>query len=365
MPNNERTEVSVVCNYDNRDEYGDPLYNDYSGNVVIPSYVTHDGKRYAVTAIGYDHDGAFYQCPQLISLTIPSSVKTLDGPAIRDCENLESVIVQSITPASIGYYTYPFGVLNAKLYVPAGSKDAYEADSKWKEGFKGGIEEYITFSYWNVKNLCLTNWDTNNDGILTMTEAAAVTNLGSVFEGNKDIVSFNELKYFTGVTTISGFDGCSGLTSVTIPNSVTTIGSCAFRGCSKLTTVSIPNTVTTIDDHAFYDCNSMTDVNIPTTVSYIGMSAFTRQNCPILNISISDLVSWNNIRFSEYWGSNYHLVLNGKEIKDLVIPEGITKIGDWAFSYCSGLTSVTFPNSVTSIGEGSFYGSSLTVFRDL
>ena len=116
--------------------------------------------------------------------------------------------------------------------------------------------------------------------------------------------------------------------------SVTSIGNYAFSSCSGLTSVGIPNSVTSIGNYTFGGCYSLTSVHI------------------------SDLAAWCGISFSDY-SSNplyyaQHLYLNGEEIKDLVIPNSVTRIGYYAFEGCSGLTSVTIPNSVTSIGDGAF-----------
>ena len=209
----------------------------------------------------------------------------------------------------------------------------------------------ITFADDNVKALCLANWDNNNDGKLSMDEAAAVTDLGTVFESNSTITSFDELQYFTGLTAIrsNAFYNCSGLTSVTIPESVDSIGPYAFSCCSGLTSTTIPESVTKIGRNAFYNCTGLTSVHI------------------------SNLAAWCNIKFYEdtETSSHYtnpllyahHLLINNEEIKDLIIPDGVTKIGDYTFEGCTGLTSVTIPESVTSIGAFAFRGcSGLTSF---
>ena len=130
----------------------------------------------------------------------------------------------------------------------------------------------IEFTDPAVKSLCVSNWDKFGNGELSKAEAAAVTSLGNVFKDNKEISSFNELKYFTELTVIndSAFYGCSGLTSVTIPESVTSIGNQAFYNCSSLTSVTIPESVTSIGNSAFYKCGGLTSVTIPNSVTSIG-----------------------------------------------------------------------------------------------
>ena len=130
----------------------------------------------------------------------------------------------------------------------------------------------------------------------------------------------------SGVTSIgrNAFDGCSGLTSMTIPSSVTSIGGAAFGGCSGLTSLTIPSGVTEIGDEAFSGCSGLTSLSLPSSVTSIDDGAF--EGC-------SGLTS-------------------------LTIPSSVTSIGDWAFDGCSGLTSLTIPSSVTSIGESAFYGCS-------
>jgi hypothetical protein len=161
------------------------------------------------------------------------------------------------------------------------------------------------------------------------------------------------------VTTIgsSAFSGCAGLTNVTIPNSLTSISSGLFSGCSGLTSIDIPNSVISIEEYAFEGCYSLSSINIPKSVKTIGDLAFAGCN-GLTSVHITDLEAWCNINMNWQGGGPleyaHHLVLNGEEITDLVIPNTITTIGYYAFSGCSGLTSVIIPNSVTSIDNWAF-----------
>ena len=215
-------------------------------------------------------------------------------------------------------------------------------------------ENDIRFEDPTAENICSDNWDTNYDMALSYDEAAAVTDIGNVFR-DKSIVSFDELQYFVGLQTIGSdaFYKCSSLTSITIPNSVTSIGYSAFEGCSSLrefkgkfastdsrclivnnslkafapaglTEYTIPDSVTSIGYSAFYDCSSLTSITIPNSVTSIDYYAFS--HC-------SSLTS-------------------------ITIPNSVTYIGRRAFYYCSKLTSITIPNSVTSIGYEAFYNCS-------
>jgi len=115
------------------------------------------------------------------------------------------------------------------------------------------------------------------------------------------------------------FWGCDGLTSVTIPNSVTSIGASAFAYCRRLTSVTIPSGITSIEPKTFYACFDLTSATIPSSVTSIGDSAFAE----------TSLIS-------------------------VTIPNKVTSIGNWMFAYCTKLVSITIPNKVTSIGKYPF-----------
>ena len=135
----------------------------------------------------------------------------------------------------------------------------------------------------------------------------------------------------------SGFSHCYSLTSITIPNSVTSIGSDAFYDCSSLTSITIPNSVTSIGEYAFLDCSSLTSITIP----FVGES------------STSSDGYFGYLFGAGSYDRNFLFVPTS--LKEVRISDGCTSIGEGAFYDCSHFTSITIPNSVTSIGEYAFY----------
>ena len=206
---------------------------------------------------------------------------------------------------------------------------------------------------------------------------SSVTSIGKyAFSGCSGLTS---VVIGNSVTSIgnSAFYCCTGLTSVEIPNSVTSIGNYAFAYCSGLTSIEIPNSVTSIGDMAFSDCTGLTSVEIPNSVTSIGNSPFaycsgltsinvaagnarydSRDNCNAiietetnkLTVGFKNTVIPNSVTSIGDWAFAYCFGLTSIEI-----PNSVTSIGDWAFAYCSGLTSIEIPNSVTSIGRSAFY----------
>ena len=140
------------------------------------------------------------------------------------------------------------------------------------------------------------------------------------------------------------FIGCFSLQSITIPNSVTSIGDRAFIGCEFLQSVTIPNSVTSIGNRAFEQCKSLQSVTIPNSVKSIGDEVFS--SCESLqSITIPNSVTSIGDEAFEYCES----------LQSITIPNSVTKIGDEAFRWCTSLQSITIPNSVKSIEDGAFY----------
>ena len=283
-------------------------------------------------------------------------------------------------------------------------------------------QENITFADANVKAICVANWDTNGDGELSYAEAAAVTDLGSVFSNNYSITSFDELQYFTGLTSVSSFTHCTHLAFVTLPNTITSIGYSAFFNCWALESITIPSSVTSIGYEAFSWCTSLnqiivdsgnvffdsrencnaiieTSTNklifgcmntvIPSSVtilrgdSFRGCSGLTSFTLPSTIDSIISnpftachnleqiIVEETNPMFDSRDNCNAIIKTNSNILvsgcKNTVIPDAIVSIGDKAFKWCRYLTSIVIPQNVTSIGLSAFFDcwlSSMTVYAE-
>ena len=156
---------------------------------------------------------------------------------------------------------------------------------------------------------------------------------------SEDGVLFNKDK-----TVLMKYPNGKAKTHYTIPDSVTSIGSYAFGYCDSLASVTIPDSVTSIGNNAFYSCTGLTSITIPDSVTSIGSSAFS--GCTSLtSITIPDSVT----SIAEYTFSSC------KSLTSITIGNSVTSISDDAFSFCTSLTSITIPDSVTSIGYYAFY----------
>lgn len=216
----------------------------------------------------------------------------------------------------------------------------------------GPMEDY---KYTNGKSTCpLWNY---RSYIKTVTIADTVTTVGSW--GFYGCANLTAVDFGSGVTKIGSyaFDGCKALTEMVISDSVTSIGDFAFCNCEALPEMVIPNGVTSIGSYAFKFCYSLTTVTMGSGVTFIGGSAF--YNCNKLNkIIISDTTAWMKISFgngtSNPFYSAYALYLGDELLTDLVIPGTVTEISQYAFDGCTSITSVYIPQSVKSIGQYAF-----------
>ena len=232
----------------------------------------------------------------------------------------------------------------------------YKGDDPWSSdntaSYSGQITIPSTVNY-NNKSYSVTSIGNSAffyfSGLTSITIPEGVTSIG---DGAFEYSGLTSITIPESVTSIGNdaFGWCSGLTSVTIPDGVTSIGSGTFSGCSSLTSITIPERATSIGDNAFQNCSGLTSITIPESVTLIGDWAFS--DCSgLTSINIPEGVT------SIGYGAFYRC----SGLTSITIPEGVTSIGKETFWNCSRLTSITIPKSVTSIGNEAFQGcSSLT-----
>ena len=344
---NFREQITTITISDEVKSIGQNAFYEYTGltSITIPN---------SVTSIG---DHAFCWCTGLTSIEIPNSVTSIGDAAFSGCTGLTSIEVAS---------------------------DNTIFDSR--DNCNAIIKTITNTLIVGCKNTIIPNSVTSIErsafsgctGLTSITIPNSVTSIGNwAFQGCTGLTSITIPNSVTSIE-IWAFKGCTGLTSITIPNSVTSIGNYAFVYCTGLTSIEvasdntifdsrdncnaiiktitntlivgckntiIPNSVTSIGNCAFFGCTGLTSIEIPNSVTSIGSAAF--EDCTgLTSITIPNSVtSIGNYAFEYCTG-----------LTSIEIPNSVTSIGSAAFEYCTGLTSITIPNSVTSIGDRAFYG---------
>ena len=392
------------------------------GNVVIPESVTYNGITYRVTSIG---SSAFIHCSYTTSVTIPNSVTSIGEKAFFDCALTSITIPSSVTSIGSFAFSYPYGSANPSIIsVNISNIETWLnidfADQTSNPLCRGG-NLYLNGEL--VTDIVIPN-DITSIKTCTFYNCRSLTNV--VIPSNVTSIGSSAFSGCTGLTSITipssvtsigndAFAYCTRLTSVVIPNSVTSIGSSAFSSCIGLTSITIPNSVTSIGNFAFDGCTSLKDLCIedgestlslgcneykagggghglfydcPLEILYLGrnLSYYTDSSygySPFYGISTLTFVTIaDNVTTigkidlaGTVWYDNMSdgIVYCGKVLvgykgvmpknTSVYVKEGTIKIASSAFSGRTGLTSITIPNSVTSIGNFAFNGC--TSLKDL
>jgi len=211
-------------------------------------------------------------------------------------ENAEGIII---------YYTY----INNSTELQVTYK-SYSASGRY-----GSNYTYTYYGYENVTDLVIP------DEVTYMGRTRKVTSIG--YNAFKDFRALKSVTIPNSVTSIgTSFEGCTGLSSIVIGDNVKSIGTSAFKDCSALTSINIPNSVTSIGSSAFYGCKGLKSVTLSNNIAYI--DDFVFYGCASL--------------------------------ESIIIPDGVTGIGEKAFTNCSNITSIIIPTKITTIGESAFSG---------
>ena len=342
---------------------GDSAFSGCTGltSITIPDSVTSIG-NYAfsgctgltsitipdsVTSIG---NYAFSGCTGLTSITIPDSVTSIASEAFSGCSNLTSMtlpFVGASKTASNGYdqvFGYIFGyTTSSSSSSVSGATYQYYGNSKYYHYYIPSSIKSVTITSGSIPSRAFFNCS----GLTSVVIPDSVTSIGSsAFYNCSGLTSITIPDSVTSIGN-SAFHGCTGLTSITIPDGVTTIGSHTFNNCSGFTSVTLGNSVTSIGDYAFYYCSGLTSIAIPNSVTSIGDYAF--YYCSgLTSIAIPNSVT----------SIGYRTFEDCSGLTSITFPDSVTSIGSSAFCDCTSLTSITIPDSVTTIGACAFYNCS-------
>ena len=312
----------------------------------------------SLTAIGA---GAFSQCSGIRQLTIPDSVTEIGRSAFAGCMGVDLTVGKAFPLWVKSYSRYDYGEINnvvSALHLTEGVTEIPDsACYEWVGLTSVTIPESVTKIGYSAFKGCtgLTSvtipsgvQEIGSDafggctGLTSVTVACDLTS--GAYAGFSDCKGLKSVTFSEGVKTIPHlFTYCTGLTSVTLPESAIEIGISAFYGCTGLTSITIPKNVETIGSSAFGGCTGLTDVTIPGSVREIGYSAF--YGCTGLK-SVTIPSGIQEIGYGAFRGC--------AGLTGITIPESVTSIESEAFSGCTGLTGITIPESVTTIGSKAF-----------
>lgn len=338
---------------------------DYQGEFVVP----YDCERLA--------EKAFENCINITSVVIPDSVIKLAGCVFCGCNGIKQPIYQK----------------KKLVFVPKDFCGTFIVEEGTKEISDGafcgctGVEcVKLPFGIVRIGKKAFKNCEK----LVSINIPDSITEIGvGAFEDCSKLPIENDIRYADNCiidvvdkscnnyiirqgTRLIGphaFKGCTVLTALEIPNSVTKIEVGAFLGCEGLTSITIPNSVTEIGGGAFWQCKGLTSIEIPNSVTLVGDNAFMAFN-GYKSLPMEDYLRYAGIylvRAVDRFRETYSIKLGTRFIGDrafkgctsltsIEIPNGVTEIKPHAFEGCTGLTSIEIPNSVMRIGNDAFRG---------
>lgn len=341
-------------------------FNTYSGNVTIPSSVTYSGNTYTVVSIGYQAfkgstglksvtlpntimylaNESFYGCTSLTSINLPSSITAIYNNVFVNCSGLTSVYCNWETPKSFNVNNFSSSTYSsATLYVPAGKVSAYSSVAPWSS-FSTIKEAPVSFTYNGI------SYFQTGDNTVKVIKKSSGNYSGSITIPSS--VTYNGKTYSVTAIDEQAFRYATGMTSVSLPNTIVYMGYAAFSG-SGLTSITLPNSLSSLDFSVFMDCMSLKTVKIGSGLKKL--TAFTFIRCKALeSISIPNTVT----------EISYEVFEDCINLKTVEIGSGVTSIDRYAFKGCTSLEKVichamTPPSLVSTTFDTSAYGSATLV----